>query len=96
MYKQILPSNTKFISPCNPYRDMDEEETVVQYVERLADELERKICELGPDTVAGFFMEPVVGAVSFAHVLQVSNSCSLTSSCRHLGAFRHCLAILQL
>lgn len=95
MYKQILPSNTQFISPCNPYRDMDEGETVVQYIDRLADELDRKICELGPETVAGFFMEPVVGAVSCAHVLQVTHSCSLTHSCRHSDAFRRCLAISQ-
>jgi adenosylmethionine-8-amino-7-oxononanoate aminotransferase len=66
MYKQILPGNTQFISPCNPYRDMEDGETTDQYVQRLAEELEDKICELGPDTVAGFFMEPVVGAVSYA------------------------------
>ncbi|RMZ68648.1 aminotransferase [Pyrenophora seminiperda CCB06] len=62
MYKQILPNNAKFISPCNPYRDMWEGESVKQYVERLAKELDDKICELGPNTVAGFIMEPVVGA----------------------------------
>ncbi|CAA9960987.1 Omega-amino acid-pyruvate aminotransferase [Pyrenophora teres f. maculata] len=62
MYKQILPNNTKFISPCNPYRDMQEGQSASQYVERLAEELDEKICELGPNTVAGFVMEPVVGA----------------------------------
>lgn len=47
---------------------MKEGETTTQYVERLAEELESKICELGPETVAGFFMEPVVGAVSPSHI----------------------------
>jgi len=42
---------------------MKKGESVAQYVERLADELERKILDLGPATVAGFVMEPVVGAV---------------------------------
>lgn len=45
---------------------MKDGETADEYVKRLAEELESKICELGADTVAGFFMEPVVGAVSFA------------------------------
>jgi adenosylmethionine-8-amino-7-oxononanoate aminotransferase len=66
MYKQILPNNTSFISPCNSWRDMKDDETEAQYVERLAEELERKILELGSDTVAGVFMEPVVGAVNHA------------------------------
>jgi adenosylmethionine-8-amino-7-oxononanoate aminotransferase len=63
MYKPILPEKTQFISPCNPCRDMTKGETTAQYVQRLGEELERKILELGPETVAGFVMEPVVGAV---------------------------------
>ncbi|OAG24162.1 PLP-dependent transferase [Alternaria alternata] len=62
MYKPILPEKTQFISPCNPCRDMIKGETTAQYVKRLQDELERKILDLGPETVAGFVMEPVVGA----------------------------------
>ncbi|KAI4608637.1 hypothetical protein J4E83_009074 [Alternaria metachromatica] len=62
IYLPILPEKTQFVSPCNPSRDMKKGESVAQYVERLADELERKILDLGPDTVAGFVMEPVVGA----------------------------------
>jgi adenosylmethionine-8-amino-7-oxononanoate aminotransferase len=64
MYTPILPEKTQFISPCNPCRDMTKGETTAQYVQRLGEELERKILELGPETVAGFVMEPVVGAVS--------------------------------
>ena len=42
---------------------MKKGDSVAQYVERLANELECKILDLGPETVAGFVMEPVVGAV---------------------------------
>ncbi|KAL1800910.1 hypothetical protein ACET3X_001252 [Alternaria dauci] len=62
MYKPILSEKTQFISPCYPSRDMAKGETTAQYVKRLEDELERKILDLGPETVAGFVMEPVVGA----------------------------------
>ncbi|KAF1939899.1 omega-amino acid-pyruvate aminotransferase [Clathrospora elynae] len=62
MYKPILPENTQFVSSCYPYRDMKEGETAAQYVERLADELDRKIRKIGPEKVAGFIAEPVVGA----------------------------------
>jgi adenosylmethionine-8-amino-7-oxononanoate aminotransferase len=72
MYKPILPNNTHFISPCNEWRDMKDDETKAQYLARLEEELERKICELGPNTVAGVFIEPVVGAVSYANSLSCS------------------------
>lgn len=52
------------VSPCNAYRFQQPDETDAAYVQRLADELETKILELGPDTVAAFFAEPVVGAAS--------------------------------
>ena len=97
MYKPILPNNTTFISPCYPYRDMQEGESVTQYVERLAEELDSKICELGSNTVAGFVMEPVVGAVSCSFLFTTPwlLSHELTSFSRHSVAFRHCLAILR-
>jgi adenosylmethionine-8-amino-7-oxononanoate aminotransferase len=86
MYKPILPEKTQFISPCNPRRDMKKGESVTQYVERLADELERKILDLGPETVAGFVMEPVVGAVRGIEILFLLVH-SLTHLHRHLDAF---------
>lgn len=54
------------VSPCYPYRDQLATETDDQYAQRLADELEAKILELGPDTVAGFVAETVVGATAGA------------------------------
>ncbi|NOV24602.1 aspartate aminotransferase family protein [Cupriavidus necator] len=54
------------VSPCYAYRDRQAGETDAQYAQRLADELEAKILELGPDTVAAFVAETVVGATAGA------------------------------
>ncbi|MGO4307359.1 aspartate aminotransferase family protein [Cupriavidus sp. RAF12] len=54
------------VSPCYAYRDQVGGETDTQYAQRLADELEAKILELGPETVAGFVAETVVGATAGA------------------------------
>jgi adenosylmethionine-8-amino-7-oxononanoate aminotransferase len=50
------------ISPCYEYRDRRADEAPEAYGARLAAELEAKIEELGPDTVAAFIAETVVGA----------------------------------
>lgn len=54
------------ISPCFSYRFRGDDETEEAYGLRVADELEAKIQELGPDTVAAFIAEPVVGATAGA------------------------------
>ncbi|WP_454737534.1 aspartate aminotransferase family protein [Cupriavidus necator] len=54
------------VSPCYAYRDQQAGETDAQYAQRLADELEAKILELGPHTVAAFVAETVVGATAGA------------------------------
>jgi adenosylmethionine-8-amino-7-oxononanoate aminotransferase len=51
-----------FISPCYQYRLAEEGETEEEYGVRAAAELEEKILELGPERVAMFICEPVVGA----------------------------------
>jgi len=50
------------VSPCYAYRDRLPGESDEAYAQRLADELESKILELGGDTVAAFVAETVVGA----------------------------------
>ncbi|MGW9329349.1 aspartate aminotransferase family protein [Bosea sp. NPDC055594] len=50
------------ISPCFEYRGRRPDETAEQYGSRVADELEAKILELGPETVCAFVAETVVGA----------------------------------
>jgi adenosylmethionine-8-amino-7-oxononanoate aminotransferase len=50
------------VSPCYAYRGRLADESDEAYAQRLADELERKIVELGSDTVAAFVAETIVGA----------------------------------
>lgn len=50
------------ISPCYPYRGRREDESEEAYGVRVADELETAILDAGPETVAAFVCEPVVGA----------------------------------
>ena len=54
------------IAPCFAYREQLEGESDADYAARAAGELEAKILELGPDTVAAFVAEPVVGATAGA------------------------------
>ena len=54
------------VSPCYAYREQHADETEEQFAQRLADELEQKILELGADTVAAFVAETVVGATAGA------------------------------
>jgi adenosylmethionine-8-amino-7-oxononanoate aminotransferase len=54
------------VSPCYAYREQRADETEEAFAQRLADELEAKILELGADTVAAFVAETVVGATAGA------------------------------
>jgi len=54
------------ISPCFEYRWRHADEGREAFGLRVADELETKILELGPDKVAGFIAETVVGATAGA------------------------------
>ncbi|CAF1420404.1 unnamed protein product [Adineta ricciae] len=53
-----------YVSPCFAYHYKLDNESDEGYVKRLADELEAKFQELGPNTVAAFFAETIVGATS--------------------------------
>ncbi|MGY6125867.1 aspartate aminotransferase family protein [Paraburkholderia strydomiana] len=54
------------VSPCYAYREQRADESETEFAQRLADELEQKIIELGSDTVAAFVAETVVGATAGA------------------------------
>ncbi|WP_417804698.1 aspartate aminotransferase family protein [Thalassospira lucentensis] len=54
------------ISPVYPYRDQRDGESDVEYGLRVANDLETAILELGPQNVAAFVAEPVVGATAGA------------------------------
>ncbi|WP_372617233.1 aspartate aminotransferase family protein [Falsiroseomonas sp.] len=62
LYMPILADAFSHVSPCYAYRDRSDEETDDEYVARLAAELEAEFQRLGPQNVAAFIAEPVVGA----------------------------------
>ncbi|KZL78533.1 aminotransferase (class-III) [Colletotrichum tofieldiae] len=62
LFLDLLLPNIAKVSACNPYRGMMVGQTTEEYVVQLADELDRKFQDLGPDTVCAFVAEPVVGA----------------------------------
>jgi adenosylmethionine-8-amino-7-oxononanoate aminotransferase len=62
LYQPILSDAFHHVSPCYAYRDRRDDESDTDYVARLAAELEAEFQRLGPDTVAAFMAEPVVGA----------------------------------
>jgi adenosylmethionine-8-amino-7-oxononanoate aminotransferase len=63
-FRSGLMENVSHVSPCNPYRDKTVDETDASYIARLSDELHEEIVRLGPENVAAFMVEPIVGAVS--------------------------------
>ena len=65
MFEPVL-IDTHHIAPCFAYREQRDDETEADYGLRVANELEDKILELGPDTVLAFLAEPVVGATAGA------------------------------
>jgi hypothetical protein len=59
---QPLLVDMAHIDPCYAYRHRQEGESEEDYGRRAADALEVEVQRLGPDTVAAFIAEPVVGA----------------------------------
>jgi len=58
--------DTHHIAPCYAYRGQHADETEWEYGQRMANELEQKIIELGAENVMAFIAEPVVGATAGA------------------------------
>ena len=61
-FEGMLAANVRHVSPCYAYRGQSKDETAESYGLRVADELEQEIQALGPNAVAAFIAEPVVGA----------------------------------
>ena len=61
-FSSLLLQDIAHIGECYAYRGQGSDETAEAYGLRMADELEAKIQRLGPETVAAFIAEPVVGA----------------------------------
>lgn len=64
-FKPLL-IDVNHVAPCYAYRDQRDDETEQEYGLRVANELETAILEAGPETVAAFMCEPVVGATAGA------------------------------
>lgn len=61
-FEPMLSPGMHHVSPCNAYRGQEAGESDEAYTDRLAQELDDLIYDLGPETVAAFLAEPVVGA----------------------------------
>ncbi|HBR98628.1 MAG TPA: aspartate aminotransferase family protein [Gammaproteobacteria bacterium] len=61
-FTALLSPAMHHIDPCHYYRYAEPGETPEAYAVRSANALEAKIQQLGPETVAAFVAEPVVGA----------------------------------
>jgi adenosylmethionine-8-amino-7-oxononanoate aminotransferase len=61
VYSPLL-FQASFIDPCYEYRFREPSESAEQYGQRAAAELENAILAMGPENVAAFICEPVVGA----------------------------------
>ena len=65
-YAPLLSDAFSHVTPAFAYHEKHEGESDAQFVARLAAELEAEFLRLGPDTVAAFLAEPVVGATAGA------------------------------
>ncbi len=63
-YGPLLSTAFSHVSPAFAYHGQLEEESEESYTARLAAELETEFQRLGPDSVAAFIAEPVVGATA--------------------------------
>src|SRR6184192_382086 len=63
-YAPLLSSAFSHVTPAFAYHEKRDSESEADLVARLAAELEAEFQRLGPDTVAAFIAEPVVGATA--------------------------------
>jgi adenosylmethionine-8-amino-7-oxononanoate aminotransferase len=63
-YAPLLSPAFSHVTPAFAYHEKHDDESEADFVARLAAELEAEFQRLGPDTVAAFLAEPVVGATS--------------------------------
>ncbi|MCP3458923.1 aspartate aminotransferase family protein [Bradyrhizobium sp. CCGUVB23] len=65
-YAPLLSGAFSHVTPAFAYHEKHDNESDAAFVARLAAELEAEFQRLGPDTVAAFLAEPVVGATAGA------------------------------
>lgn len=88
LFEPILPVNSSRVSPCyiyrNPYGDTLEDEE--SYVRLLSADLDAEFQRVGPDHVAAFIAEPVVGAALGCVPPVVGYFQAARRICDHYGA----------
>ena len=84
-FEPMLSPAMHHVAPCNAYRGQEAGESEAAYVGRLAQELEDKIIALGPQTVAAFVAEPVVGATMGAVPPVAGYFASMKAVCERHG-----------
>src|ERR1700761_7824679 len=65
-YAPLLSSAFSHVTPAFAYHEKRDDESEKDFIARLAAELDAEFMRLGPDTVAAFIAEPVVGATGGA------------------------------
>jgi adenosylmethionine-8-amino-7-oxononanoate aminotransferase len=85
-YAPLLSSAFSHVTSAFAYRDNHDDESEADFVARLAAELEAEFQRLGPDTVAAFMAEPVVGATAGCVPAPEGYFRAVSAICRKHGA----------
>ena len=85
-YAPLLSSAFSHVTPAFAYHEKRDDEYERDFVARLAAELEAEFQRLGPDTVAAFIAEPVVGATAGAVTAPEGYFRSVREICHRHGA----------
>ncbi|WP_439405254.1 aspartate aminotransferase family protein [Bradyrhizobium sp. DASA03076] len=85
-YAPLLSAAFSHVTPAFAYHEKRDGESDAQFVARLAAELEAEFQRLGPNTVAAFLAEPVVGATAGAVTAPDSYFRAVREICDRHGA----------
>ena len=85
-YKPLLADAFSHVTPAFAYHEKRADETDDGFVRRLVAELEAEFQRLGPDTVAAFVAEPVVGATAGCVPAPEGYFCAVREVCDRHGA----------
>jgi adenosylmethionine-8-amino-7-oxononanoate aminotransferase len=85
-FLDMLAQNTSHISPAYAYRHQRSDESAEDYGKRAARELEDEILKVGPDKVAAFFAETVVGSTLGVVPPPPGYFCEIRRICDKYGA----------
>ncbi|TYO61775.1 aspartate aminotransferase family protein [Bradyrhizobium hipponense] len=85
-YAPLLSAAFSHVTPAFAYHEKHDGESDAQFVARLAAELEAEFQRLGPNTVAAFLAEPVVGATAGAVTAPAGYFKAMREICDRHGA----------